>query len=141
MASYQKFDAFIEHLAEKVHNLGSDTLKVMLTNSAPSASDTVKGDLTEISAGNGYTAGGPTITITSSAQTGGTYKLIGNDILITASTGPIGPFRYAVVYNDTPSSPADPLIGFADYGSSVTLADGENFTIDFNGTDGILQLA
>ncbi len=142
MAAFQKFNAFVEHLAEKVHNLGSDTLKVMLTNSAPNGSShSVKGDLTEISAGAGYSAGGATVTVTSSAQSGGTYKLVGNDVVFTASSGSIGPFRYAVLYNDTPSSPADPLIGFWDYGSSITLADTEAVTVDFNGTDGILQMA
>lgn len=141
MAAFNKFNSFVEHLAEKVHNLGSDTLKVMLTNSAPSASNTVKADLTDISAGNGYTAGGTAVTVTSSAQSGGTYKLVGNDIVFTAAGGSIGPFRYAVLYNDTPTSPADPLIGYWDYGSNVTLADTESLTVDFNGTDGILQLA
>lgn len=141
MAAFNKFNSFVEHLAEKVHNLGSDTLKVMLTNAAPSASNTVKADLTDIGAGNGYTAGGTAVTVTSSAQSGGTYKLVGNDIVFTAAGGSIGPFRYAVLYNDTPTSPADPLIGFWDYGSNVTLADTESLMVDFNGTDGILQLA
>lgn len=139
MATFTKFNAFVEHLAEKVHNLGADTLKVMLTNSAPSASNTVKADLTEISAGNGYTAGGSAVTITSSAQSAGTYSLVGNDVVFTASGGSIGPFRYAVLYNDTPTSPADPLIGWWDYGSSITLADGETFTVDFGAS--ILTLA
>ena len=141
MATFNKFNCFVEDLAEGKHNLGSDTLKVMLTNAAPSASNTVKADLTDIGAGNGYTAGGTAVTVTSSAQSGGTYKLVGNDIVFTAAGGSIGPFRYAVLYNDTPTSPADPLIGFWDYGSNVTLADTESLTVDFNGTDGILQLA
>jgi hypothetical protein len=78
MASFNKFDAFVENVAEKVHNLGADTLKILLTNVAPVATNALKGDLTEITAQNGYTAGGPTITITASAQTSGTYKLVGN---------------------------------------------------------------
>lgn len=131
MAAYNKFQAFVEHAYEGVHNLGSDTLKVMLTNTAPVATNSVKADLTEISAGNGYTAGGTAITITSSAQSAGTYSLVGNDVVFTASGGTIGPFRYAVIYNDTPTSPADPLIGWHDYGSSITLNDTENFTDDF----------
>lgn len=139
MASFNKINAFVENLAEKVHNLGSDTLKILLTNSAPVASNTVKSDLTEISAGSGYSAGGATVTITSSAQSSGTYKLVGNDVVITASGGPIGPFRYAALYNDT--SAADSLIGWWDYGSSITLADGESLTIDLSASDGILQLA
>ncbi len=124
-----------------MHNLGSDTLKVMLTNSAPVATNTVKANLTEISAGNGYTAGGTQATQSSSAQSSGTYKLVLGDVVFTASGGSIGPFRYVVLYNDTPTSPADPLIGWWDYGSSVTLADGETFTVDFDGSAGVLTVA
>ena len=123
-----------------MHNLGSDTLKVLLTNTTPVATNTVKANLTEISAGNGYTAGGTAATITSSAQTSGTYKLVLGDVVFTASGGSIGPFRYAVLYNDTPTSPADPLIGWYDYGSSITLADTETLTVDFDATNGVLTL-
>src|SRR5262245_29003232 len=101
MATYNKFNSFVEAVAEKVHNLGSDTLKVMLTNSAPVATNTQKSDLTDISAGNGYTAGGTAASISSSAQSSGTYKLVLADVVFTASGGSIGPFRYAVLYNDT----------------------------------------
>lgn len=142
MAAYTKFQAFVENLAEKVHNLGADTLKIMLVNSpAPVNTNSVKADLTEISAGNGYSAGGVTVTVSSSAQSSGTYKLVINDATITASGGSIGPFRYAVLYNDTPTSPADPLIAFFDYGSSVSLLDGEVLTLDADGTNGILTIA
>lgn len=140
MASFNKFRAFVENLAEKVHNLGADSLKIMLTNVAPVNTNSVKGDLTEISSGNGYSAGGTAVNVTASAQTAGTYKLVGDDVVFTASGGNIGPFRYAVIYNDTPTSPADPLIGWWDYGSSITLADGETFTVDLDGTNGILTL-
>jgi hypothetical protein len=139
MATFNKFNSFVEDLAEKVHNLGADALKILLTNTAPAASNTVKANLTEISAGNGYSAGGTAATITSSAQSSGTYSLVGNDVVFTASGGSIGPFRYAVLYNDTPTSPADPLIGWWDYGSSITLADTETFTVDFGSS--ILTLA
>jgi hypothetical protein len=138
MASFNKFYCFVEDLAEKVHNLGSDTLKIMLTNSAPSQSNTVKADITEIGAGNGYTAGGMTVTITGSAQTTGTYKLTGSDPSITAS-GSVGPFQYAVLYNDTSAS--DSLIGWWDRGSALTLANGDTFTVDLDATNGILQIA
>jgi hypothetical protein len=141
VASFNKHNQFVEDVAEKVHNLGSDTLKILLTNTAPTASNAVKGDLTEISAGNGYSAGGTAVTITSSAQSSGTYKLVGSDVVFTASGGSIGPFRYADIYNDTPTSPADPLIGWWDYGSSITLATGETFTVDLDATNGILQIA
>ena len=140
MAAFNKFNSFVEALAEKVHNLGSDTLKVMLTNTAPVATNTVKANLTEIAAGNGYTAGGNTATVTSSAQTSGTYKLVlGDPATWTATGGSIGPFRYAALYNDTATS--DELIGWWDYGSAVTLADGESFAVDFDPTTGVLTLA
>lgn len=138
MASFTKFYSFVEAMAEKSHNLGSDTLKVVLTNSAPSQSDTVLADITQISNGNGYTTGGATATTSSSAQTTGTYKLVVADVTWTAS-GAVGPFRYAVLYNDTATS--DELIGAWDYGSSITLASGETFTTDFDATNGVLQLA
>jgi hypothetical protein len=141
MASFNKFNAFVENVAEKVHNLASDTLKVLLTNTAPVAGNSVKADLTEISAGNGYSAGGATASQSSSAQSSGTYKLVLGDVTITASGGSIGPFRYAVLYNDTPTSPADPLIGWWDYGSSISLNDGESLLVDFDATNGVLQIA
>ena len=141
MAVFNKFNAFVEHVAEKVHNLGADTLKVMLTNTAPVAGNTVFADLVEITAGNGYTATGTATTITSSAQTSGTYKLVITDIVWTAAGGTIGPFRYAVLYNDTPTSPADPLIGWYDYGSAISLLTGETLTVDFDATNGVLTLA
>lgn len=142
MAAFNKFQAFVENLAEKVHNLGADTLKVMLVNSAaPVNTNSVKADLTEIAAGNGYTAGGATPSITSSSQSAGTYKLVLGDVTFTAAGGSIGPFRYPVLYNDTPTSPADPLIGWWDYGSSTTLADGESFVVDFDPTNGVIQIA
>lgn len=147
MASFVKFDSFVEALAEKVHNLGSDTLKVYLSNDAPVAGDTVRktnggaqNGPEEIAAGNGYTAGGNTASITSSSQTSGTYKLVlGDPTLWTASGGSIGPFRYAVLYNDTASN--DELIGYWDYGSAITLASGETFLVDFNASTGVLTIA
>lgn len=140
MATFNKFNSFVEDIAEKVHNLGADALKVALTNSAPSASNTILSNITQISNGNGYTTGGTQATTSSSSQTGGTYKLVLADVVFTA-TGSVGPFRYAVLYNDTPTSPADPLIGWWDYGSSITLANGETFTVDFDATNGVLTLA
>ena len=143
MAAFNKFQSFVEHVAEKVHNLGADSLKIYLTNTAPNAATmSVKTDLAEITAGNGYTAGGVTPTISSSAQTAGTYKLtLADPASWTAAGGTIGPFRYAVLYNDTPTSPADPLIGWWDYGSAVTLAIGESFSVDLDQTNGVLTLA
>lgn len=130
MASFVKYNCFVENLAEKVHNLGSDTLKVALTNTAPNAgSHAVLADIGEISGGNGYTAGGNQTVQSSSSQTGGTYTLVSADPATwTASGGSIGPFRYAVLYNATAAG--GPLIGYWDYGSSITLGVGETFTVD-----------
>lgn len=132
MASYNKFQDFSEQLARGNHDFDAHTFKVMLTNAAPLATNTVKADLTEIAAGNGYTAGGTATTITLS-ETGGTTTVNGTEVVFTAS-GAIGPFRYAVLYNDTPTSPADPLIAWWDYGSSISLASGETFTVKFSNT-------
>jgi hypothetical protein len=141
MASFNKFNAFVANLAEGVFDLEGDTLKIVLTDTAPDAADAVRADLSEISAGNGYTAGGVGATVSSSGQTAGTYKLVLSDVTITASGGSIGPFRYFVLVDETPTTPADPLIGWWDYGSSITLADGESIAVDFDATDGVLQIA
>lgn len=131
MATYNKFQQFAEDMPEKVHNLGADTLKIMLTLVAPVATNSVKADLTEIAAGNGYTAGGTAVTVTTSADSSGTYTLAANQVTFTASGGAIADFRYAVLYNDTPTSPADPLIAWWDHGSTVSLATGQSFTVTF----------
>lgn len=136
MATFNKFNSFVEAVAEKVHNLGSDSLKVALTNSAPSASNTQLSNITEITYTN---LSSRAITTSSSAQTSGTYKLVLTDLVLTASGGSVGPFRYVVIYNDTATN--DELIAYYDYGSSITLADGDTFTIDFDGTNGLLQIA
>ena len=138
MAAFNKFQSFVEAVAEKTHNLGADVLKVMLTNIAPVNTNTIKANLTDIAAGNGYTAGGGTPTISSSAQSAGTYKLVLADLVFTAAGGTIGPFRYATLYNSTAAS--SELIGWWDYGSAITLNDGETFTVDFDVTNGVLQL-
>ncbi len=140
MATFNKFNSFVEAVAEKVHNLGTDTLKVMLSNTLPTAANAIKTDITEIAAGNGYTAGGNTATQSSSAQTGGTYKLVLNDpAAFTATGGSIATFRYAVLYNSTATN--GELIGWWDYGSAVSLAVGDSFTVDFDPTTGVLTLA
>lgn len=129
MATYNKFQGFVGYLGLAAANLNTDTLKVYLSNATPSASlDDVKADLAEISAGNGYTAGGEDSTNTYS-ESGGTGTLAGTDITWTASGGTIGPFQYAVLYDDTHAS--DILIAWWDYGSALTLNDGESFTVDF----------
>jgi hypothetical protein len=133
MASFNKFNSFVEALAEKQHDLGSDTIKLALTNSAPSASNTQLSDITEISYTN---CSSRTVTISSSSQTGGTYTAVPADLILTASGGSVGPFRYIVAYNDTSTN--DLLIGWWDYGSAVTLANTETFTDDF--TSYLVQL-
>jgi hypothetical protein len=146
MATFQKLNGFSEHLAEGVHNLGSNQLVVALSNTAPGSEGTpptgattacVLANVTQITYTN---LSSRNITTSASAQTSGTYKLTLTDLVLTAS-GSVGPFRYVYIYNDTPTSPADPLIGYYDYGSSITLANGETFTIDFDGTNGVLTIA
>lgn len=130
MAAYNKHDSFVENLAEKVHNLQSDAITAALTASAnaPIASNTILGNLTQISYTNLSTR---VFTVTTSAQTSGTYTWLLADLTLTASGGAVAAFRYIDIYNDTPTSPADPLIGWYDYGSSLTLADTETLLIDF----------
>lgn len=140
MAAFNKFQSFVEALAEKVHNLGADDLKILLSNDAPSAAnDALRADLTsELGTGGGYTAGGASLANKVSAQTAGVYKLAADDLVFTAAGGTIGPFRYAVLYNNTAAS--DELIGWWDYGSSITLNDGETFTVDLSAANGVLQI-
>lgn len=136
MATYNKFDAFTEDVAEGKHNLGSDQLIVLLTDTAPTAANSVAADITEISYTN---LSSRNLTVSSSAQASGTYKLTVADLTLTASGGSVGPFRYVVIANDTPVG--DPLICWFDYGSSITLLDGESIDLDFDGANGLLTLA
>lgn len=138
MASFNKFNSFVEAIAEKVHNLQSDTLKVALTNTLPVSSNTVLANITQISNGNGYTTGGSAATVSSSSQTSGVYKLVLADVSWTASGGSIGPFQYAVLYNDTATN--DELIGWWDYGTALTLTNGNTFTVDYDATNGVLTI-
>ena len=130
------FNQFKEDLFAGVHDVESDVLKWFLTNSAVTTAGTVKADYTDLSTGNGYTAGGATWASVSAQQTSGTLYLMGDDVS-WAATGSVGPFRYAVLYNDTPTSPADPLIGFLDLGYAITLANGQTMPLEFNPTLGI----
>jgi hypothetical protein len=137
MASFNKFQSFVEAVAEKVHNLGSDQIKVALTAAAnaPVNTNTQLSNLTEISYTN---CSSRNVTTSSSAQTSGTYKLVLADLVLTAS-GTVGPFRYVVLYNDTATNKE--LIGWYDYGSDLTMASGNTFTIDFDGSAGALTIA
>lgn len=134
MASYNKFNAFVAAIANKTHNLGSDQLTVALTNTLPTSTNAVLADLTQIS----YTGlSSRNITTTSSTQTSGTYSLILADLILTAS-GAVATFRYIVIYNSTASG--GPLIGWYDNGSTVTMANGDTFTIDLDNVNGLLQI-
>ncbi len=137
MATYNKFNSFTEALAEKVHNLGSDTLTVALcaAANAPVATNTVLANLTQISYTN---LSSRVLTQGTSSQTSGTYKLTINDLTLTASGGSVATFRYVVIYNDTATN--DELIAWFDYGSNITLASGESLTLDFDAANGLLQI-
>lgn len=133
MAAYNKYNIFVENLGNKVHDIfgNQDVYKVILSNTAPNAAThAVRADVTELSTANGYTSGGLDITF-NSTRTGGTVTATSVDVVWTASGGTIGPFRYVILYDDTPTSPADPLVAWWDYGSSITLNDTETFTVDF----------
>lgn len=139
MATYNKFNQFSKDLIDGKHNFSSNVFKVMLTATAPTASNAVKADITEISTGNGYTAGGTATTITASTSSG-TAKVTGTNVVFTATGGSIGSLRYAVLYNDTQATPAKPLVGWWDYGSAITLGDGETLTVSFDATTGIFTV-
>ena len=135
MASFNKINSFVEFLAEKRINLGSDTLTVALTNTAHTSTWDELADLTQISYTN---LSARAITTSASSQTSGTYKLVLTDLVLTAS-GAVGPFRYVYIYSDTATN--DDLIAYYDYGSSISLASGDTFTIDFDGSAGVLTIA
>lgn len=147
MATFNKLDGFVEHLAEGVHNLGTGALTIALSNTAPGSESTpptgstaacILANVTQVA----YTfLSTRAITTSTSAQTSGTYKLVLTDLVLTSTGGTTGPFRYVYIYNDTPTSPADPLIGYYDYGSSISLLTTETLTIDFDGTNGVLTVA
>jgi len=134
MATYNKFQDFVEQLCKAKHDFSSHTYKLGLTNTAPSASDTsfLPGSSHPPPASaNGYPSGGTATTITTN-ESSGTMTVSGAQVVFTASGGALGPFRYPILYNDTMTSPADGPVSWWDYGSSITLADGETFTTKFN---------
>jgi len=138
VATFNKFNSFVEAVAEKVHNLQADTLKVVLTNTAPVATNAILTDITQIAAGNGYVSGGNTATLVSSAQTSGTYKLVLNDVTFTASGGSIATFRYVVLYNSSATN--GELIGWYDFGTAVNITDANSFVVDFDQVNGVLTI-
>ena len=141
MATFTKYNTFIDELSKSGHNLQTAVFKVALTNTAPTAATDTVWNTTVApapAAANGYSAGGNTITTSSAATTSGTFKLVLADSTFTASGGPIGPFRYAIIYN---SSTSNKVVGYYDYGSSITPADTETFTVDFDAANGVLTIA
>ena len=140
MATFVKYNSFIDEVSKGGHNLQTAVFKAALTNTAPTpASDTVWNTTVAPApaAGSGYTAGGNTLTTSSAATAAGIFKLVLADSVFTAAGGTIGPFRYVILYN---SSASNKLVGSYDYGSSITLNDTETFTVDFDGTNGVLTL-
>ena len=148
MASFVKVNDFVANAVENM-DLESDQLVIALSNTAPSSESSnptadgngILGNVTQISYSNISGSNPRNLSRTSSGQTGGVYKLILADLTLTASGGSVAAFRYIYIYNDTVTSPADPLIGYYDYGSSLTLNDGDTFTIDFSPSNGVIQLA
>jgi hypothetical protein len=143
MATFNKFNAFAAAMPNGGVNLGSDTIKILLTNTAPVATNSIYSDIStnEVASGNGYTTGGATVTLTSSTQSSGTYKYIASAANPTwTATGAMGTFRYAVIYDTTPASNKY-LIGWWDYGSALSLTTGQTFTVSLDGTNGVFQLA
>lgn len=138
MAVFNKFNCFSGDVAGKIHNLNSDVLKVMLSNTLPVATNTVKSSITEITAGNGYTAGGLAASFVSGADSSGVYKLIIGQPVFTASGGSFAVFQYPVLYNSTAAGLN--LIGWIDYGASITLTNGNSFTVQFDQTNGIMTI-
>ncbi|MDE1830238.1 MAG: hypothetical protein KGI25_07945 [Thaumarchaeota archaeon] len=130
MVAYNKFQPFVQYVCNGNFNLGSDTLKVGLSNTAPTASSSSWSSITEISSGNGYTTGGNSLTGVSSSQTSGTETLSANNTTWTA-TGAMATFRYVVLYDSTPAS--NGLIAWWDYGSGISMNNGDTFTVQWNG--------
>lgn len=144
MATFNKYNQFVQDLASGVHQLQTGTshvLKVALSNTAPSATHATLSQVTELTTAGGYTAGGISVGTITGSQTSGTFKLTGGTDPVWTGSGSGFTARYAILYNDTPTSPADPLIGWWDYGSSVAIGAGETLTVDLDQTNGILTLA
>jgi len=146
MAVFNKLNGFVEHLGDGVHNLGSDQLRLALSNVAPTSetnpptlntANCVLANVTQIT----YTGlSTRDLTTTSATQSSGLFKVVVSDLTLSSS-GTVGPFRYIYVFNDTPTFPADPLIGYYDYGASLTLSNGESLTVDFDQINGLLTVS
>lgn len=140
MAAFNKINAFPQNVFNKAFDFSADTFKVALSNTAPTSASTVWNttNFPAPAAANGYTAGGNTLSTTSSTQTSGTYRWIVADSVFTATAGGIGPFRYAIIYH----SVSGDVIGWYDYGSAVTLSNpGDTLTVDFDNVNGVLSMS
>jgi len=137
MAAFNRFNSFLEAMAEKVHNLQSDSFVLALTATAnaPVATNTQLSNLTQISYTN---LSSRALTVSSSSNSSGTYKWVLADITLSASGGAVAAFQYVVIYNDTATNKE--LVGWYDYGSALTLANGESLTVDFDGTNGVFTI-
>lgn len=140
MAVYVKYEAFVEDLIEGVHDWDAHTFKIMLSNTAPNvATHGVRADVTELATSGGYTSGGNSTAITTS-RAGGTAKATGVDPTTWTGSGAGFTFRYAILYNDTPATPAKPLVDYWDYGSSQLIAAGETLVVDLDAAAGIFTI-
>jgi len=140
VATFNKVNSLTYEIGRGRHDFSSHTFKVALTNTAPVVGNTVLADITQVAATGGYVSGGYLLDGVAWSEASGVSKLVITDEVITAVGGSVGPFRYAVIYNDSTTSPVDALLGWYDYGSSITLADGETLTLDFDATNGVLTL-
>lgn len=129
MATFNKFNCFVGDVANKQHGMNtgtSDVYKVYLTNTAPVATNTTYNTPADLATANGYTATGTTIGTITGADTSGTFSFSGGtNPSWTASGGSIGPFEWAVLYNSTSGR----LISWWDYGTAITLTNGNTFTV------------
>jgi hypothetical protein len=139
MAAFVKIYQFVEDIAKGVHNLLTGAITVFLTTNAnaPVQTNTVLANITQIAYTN---LSARVVTVSACSQASGVLKMVCTDLVLTAS-GAVATFRWVGLFNDTPTSPADPLICYFDYASDVTLANGEIFTLDFDGANGLLQIA
>jgi hypothetical protein len=144
MATYNKFNLFTQDVCDAVYSFksGVHTFKVMLTNTAPVATNHIYSDISagELTTTGGYTVGGIS-SATSDSSTSGTEKVLATNVTWTGSAGGMGPFRYVVVYDTTPTTPLKPLVCWFDNGSSISLAAGDTFTVSFDATNGLFQMA
>jgi hypothetical protein len=144
MAAFNKFNLFVDDLCAGVFNFtaSGQTFNIMLSNTAPVATNHLYGDISanELANGGGYTTGGQASAM-SKSNTTGTEKVFATNVTWTGSGGGMGPFRYVIIYDTTPASPLKPLVAWYDYGSSISLNAGDTFTVSFDGTNGFFQVA